>query len=546
MAFSLRSWLTALALALAAVPALPALAEAPLAARIATLSAAGGEDPAIARIGTAAELSRFYALRGNEPVWRAGGGWSAKARAAIAVLEAADEEGLRPQDYLAPAVTADANADAARGDVLLTAGLLRYIGDVRAGRTIPSAVNPKNAVYPVRGDAAAILEDGLAASDFAAWLESLPPDDARYRNLRAALADSRAIAAEGPWPRLPDGPTLRQGDRGPAVAVLRAQLIRLGDLTPFGPGASQDAAESQEFDAALDFAVRRFQSRHGLAVDGAVGRNTRAALATTPKKRVETITVSLERMRWFPIPEDGRYIVVNSAGFELDAFEDGKLAAEMPVIVGKAKDPTPLFADIITEVTFLPTWTVPKSITREEILPQVRKDPDYFAARNMKVYSGWGDDSCEIDPREVDWQKVSPRTMEHRVVQQPGGANALGRVRFTLENDFGIFMHDTPAKRLFDRDTRAFSHGCVRVGDAPALAAFVLEGDPEWTPEAIEAAIAGEETITVPVPRPVPVEMTYLTAWVDESGIVQFRNDIYNRDPALARALSGGKPARGL
>ncbi len=542
--FGIR-WLTGVALVLAIVAA-PAAAGGPADAAalprlIGEFTSKAAQDPAISRTGMAAELRRFYALRGNRPAWRQGDQWSAQARAAISALAGADGEGLDPRDYLTAEIAAVtepvSGREAAKGDLLLTAGLLRYIGDVRTGRVVPSQVDSEYAVYPFRGDAVAALNDGLGAGDFGAWLASLPPDEPRYRRLRGALPVYREIAAAGDWPRLPDGPTLRQGAVGPEIAVLRAQLARLGDLRPFG-GA--ETANPQEFDAAVDFAVRRFQLRHGLNADGAVGRRTRAALAMRPQERVEAIIVNLERMRWFAHPASGRYVVVNAAGFELDAYEDGKLAAKMPVVVGTTNNSTPVFPDVITSVTFMPTWTVPPSIARKEMLPRIKRDPDYFAARNMKVYSGWGDDSCEVDPREVDWKSISPGTLEHRIVQQPGPSNALGRIRFTLNNEFGIFMHDTPAKQLFEKEQRTFSHGCVRVGDAPALAAFVFADDPEWPPAAIEAAMNGGETKTVDLRTPVAVEMTYLTAWVDESGIVQFRSDIYHRDQALARALAGG------
>jgi len=528
-----------LAAALMAAPA--AAGETAPAAAVATVLTQA--TPALERIGAGDDLRRFYAARGNRPAWRQDGQWSAEAKAAMATLDAADREGLQPGFYVAPAVAGlpepASETEAAASDVLLSAGLLRYIGDVRTGRVVPSAVDSDYAVYPKRGDAAAALAEGLGAADFESWLAAMPPDDPAYRRLRAALASYRTIAAAGDWPRLPAGPTLRTGAAGPEVAILRAQLSRLGDLPRIGGAAPPDDASARMFDAGLDFAVKRFQLRHGLTADGAVGKRTRAALAATPRERIAAITVNLERMRWFTVPASARHIVINVAAFELSAIENGKVTGKMPIIVGRPKDPTPMFLDTITAVTFMPTWTVPPRIARNEVLPKVKSDPDYLAAHDMKVYSGWGSDSCEVNPREVDWKTISPRALEHRFVQQPGPSNALGRIRFTLNNEFGIFMHDTPAKKLFDQEERAYSHGCVRVGDAPALAAFVLAGDPEWTPAAIEAAANGEETQTVPAPAPVPVEMSYLTAWVDEAGIVQFRPDIYRRDRRLAAALGG-------
>lgn len=491
---------------------------------------------AAAGIANVAEVRRFYAARGGRLAWRQGEAWSPDAKAAVAALQGAGREGLDPRDYLSTEAAAlppsPTPAEAAHIDLLLSAGMLRYIGDVRAGRVIPSQINPYFDVHPERPDAPAALRNGLASADFAAWLSSLPPGDAAYAKLRDALAAFREIAAGGDWPQLGDGPTLKFGATSPDVAVLRRQLSRFGDL-------HQSATADSEFDIDLDAAVRRFQSRSGLNPDGAVGAKTRAALDVPPQRRVQTIIDNLERLRWFARPAAGRYIVINAAGFELNAIANGKVVLRMPVIVGKAKMATPMFPDDITGITFLPSWTVPPSIARKEILPKLRADPDYLAKHNMRAYSGWNSDACEVDPHEVDWKAIRPSALQQKFVQQPGPSNALGNIRFTLHNEFGIFMHDTPAKKLFGSDVRTYSHGCIRVGDAAALAAFALDGDPDWPPAAIAEAVNGTETKRVELPRPVPVEVTYLTAWVDDRGIVQFRPDIYGRDPPLERALEG-------
>jgi murein L,D-transpeptidase YcbB/YkuD len=534
-----RGFALVLVIALSASPA--SADEGAVAQAIAQLLSPGMLDPALGSDADA--LRRFYGQRDDKPAWRRDGTWGAEATAAIAALETAEREGLNPRDYLAGEISrlpeSATDAEIARADVQLSAAMLRYAGDVRTGRVTPSAVDSDYAVFPERPDVAAMLAEGLAGADFQAWLSSLPPDDTAYRRLREVLATYRQIAAAGPWPRLPDGPTLKAGATGPEIKILRDQLSRLGDMPKLGEFAGPQDSNAEVLDAGLELAVRHFQSRHGLTADGAVGLRTRAALAVSPQERVATIAVNLERMRWFPHPASGRYVVINTAGFDLTALADGKIASKMPVIVGTVKAATPVFPDEITAVTFMPTWTVPPKIARAEILPKVKRDPDYLAAHNMKVYSGWGADACEVNPNDVDWSSIRPRALAHKFVQQPGESNALGRIRFTIHNEFGIFMHDTPAKNLFGREVRTYSHGCVRVGNAAALAAFVLEGDPDWPPEAIEAAANGSETKTVELRAPVPIEMTYLTAWVDEDGRVQFRPDTYGRDPALGRALFG-------
>ena len=519
-----------------AMLAAPALADdADTRAELGRILAQAEQDPGALRLGDSAAARRFYTARGGGPAWREGESWSPQATAAVAVLQAAGREGLNPRDYVAPEVPAlppfPSAAQAARIDFLLSAGLLRYIGDVRAGRVVPSEINPYFAVYPPRPDAAAALTQALGAPDFDAWVGTLPPPDSAYARLRDALAAYREIAAGGPWPELPAGPTLKLGAIGPEIAVLRRQLSLLGDLH------QSPTVTENEFDTELDAAARRFQSRNGIASDGAVGAATRAALAVTPQQHAEAIALNLERLRWFARPASGRYAVINTAGFELTAYGDGKIAAKMPVIVGKARMSTPVFPDEITALTFMPTWTVPPSIARKEILPKIRKDPNYLAKENMKVYSGWNDAACEVDPLDVDWKSMRAGALQHRFVQQPGPSNALGRLRFTLHNEFGIFLHDTPAKKLFRTPVRTYSHGCIRVGDAAALAEFVLNGDPDWPPAAIDAAMNGTETKRIDLARPLHIEVVYLTAWVDDDGIVQFRSDTYGRDPPLAIAL---------
>lgn len=533
------SWPRGLALAgMLAVHAAPAFADdAGASTELGRVLAQAAQDSAASRIGDIEETRRFYAARGGQLAWRQGEGWSPQAKAAVAALEAADREGLEPRDYVAPGVAAlpasPSPSETARLDFLLSAGMLRYIGDVRAGRTDPSVIDSDYAVYPQRPEAPAVLAEGLRASDFDVWLKSLPPGDASYARLRDALAMYREMAASGPWPQLAEGPTLKFGTTSPQLGVLRRQLSGLGDLHQ-SPNVTEN-----EFDTELDAAVRRFQSRNGLRADGAVGAKTRAALDVSPQQHAKSIAINLERFRWFSRPATGRYVVINTAGFELTAIADGKIVAKMPVIVGKAKMSTPVFPDEITALTFMPTWTVPPSIARKEILPKIRKDPEYLAKQNMKVYSGWDEEACEVNPLDVDWKSMRPGTLQHKFVQQPGPSNALGRLRFTLHNEFGIYLHDTPAKKLFGTEVRTYSHGCIRVGDAAALAAFVLNGDPDWPSPAIEAAMNGTETQRIELARPVRVEVVYLTAWVDESGIVQFRPDTYGRDPPLARALEG-------
>ena len=209
----------------------------------------------------------------------------------------------------------------------------------------------------------------------------------------------------------------------------------------------------------------------------------------------------------------------------------------MPVLAGRPSSLTLMFYDRMTEVTFLPSWTAPVKIARRDILPKVKEDPEYLERNRIKVFSDWSANACEVDPRSIDWASVRPETLVQKFKQEPGPQNALGTIRFTLENDFDIFLHDTPHKELFAKPVRGFSSGCIRVADAAALAEFVLKENVNWPRDKIEEAMAGDHTFVVNLTRPVAVQVAYRTAFVEDDGTIEFRGDTYGRDRHLGRVL---------
>jgi murein L,D-transpeptidase YcbB/YkuD len=373
--------------------------------------------------------------------------------------------------------------------------------------------------------------DAPSMRDFAA---QVLPRNRLYGRLKTALAEYRAIAAAGGWPKVPDGETLRPGMSDSRVAALERRLAMTGDLqgvsAATAPDETADAPRETPYDGEVVPAVRRFQERHGLAADGVVGRTTLAALNVPVEQRIEQIRASLERARWVLADLGEEFIVVNIAGFHLYLVRGGNIAWDTRVVVGRPYRRTPVFKAEMTYLVLNPTWTVPPTILREDILPAQRRDAGYLAGRNIDVIDGGG---RSVDPSTIDWR--GQRTFPYRFVQRPGPTNSLGQVKFMFPNDHAVYLHDTPSRELFERASRPFSSGCIRVEDPLMLARLLLE--PAWDAGRIDATLATGRTETVFLPKPVDVLLLYWTAEVDEQGRIVFWPDIYERDPGVIAEL---------
>jgi murein L,D-transpeptidase YcbB/YkuD len=292
------------------------------------------------------------------------------------------------------------------------------------------------------------------------------------------------------------------------------------------------------FDAGLESAVKRFQSRHGLVADGRVAGATLRALNVPVSERIRQIEVNLERWRWLPSDFPDRRIVVNIPEFTLHAFGDGREVLTMPVVVGEEYDDraTPVFSNALSIVEFSPYWNVPRSILEKELLPEIIRNPRYLERRHYEIVNGWQADAPVIDPATVDWKRVVPSRFPYRIRQRPGPDNALGRVKFLFPNPYSVYMHDTPEKEKFDRQARAFSHGCIRLSRPFDLARYVFEGMPGWDDARIRSMMAAEATRQVRIRASIPVYIVYLTVFV-EDGRVQFRDDVYGADRRIAAMI---------
>jgi murein L,D-transpeptidase YcbB/YkuD len=486
-------------------------------------------------------LARFYDERQMRPLWITGEAATERGVALAAILEAADQDGLDPEDYGAAAIAALLDQsdvdDLAELELRLSLGLIHFVSDLASGRLEPSKVNSELFVYPQNVDHAEVIRAAADAEDIAAFVARYPPAQDEYRRLKAALADFRARAATTDWGAVPEGPTLDPGMTDPRVALLRARL-----------GASSDPEEArlaaaasgtpQLYDEQLAAAAMRFQERQGLAPDGRIGPKTIAALNVPIERRIEQMVLNLERRRWMPDDRGARYVFVNLADFELKVVDEPRTVLDTRVVVGAPYHRTPVFSAEMTYVEINPYWNVPNSIARNELLPKIKEDPGYLAANNFELLSDWGDGAAALDPWAVDWSRITRDTFTYRLRQGPGDGNALGRIKFMFPNQFNVYLHDTPARHLFQESERSFSHGCIRVYQPESFGAVVLARD-GWSLDRIYAAVKSGERRIVTLKEPLPVHIAYLTAWVNKDDTVHFRNDVYGRDAILAEALLG-------
>jgi len=495
-------------------------------------------------------LPSFYERRLYRPAWRDEGGPTPLADDLVGALRRADLDGLRSQDYhLAgiEAVLAAVRADAKNGlaigadrwaelDLLLTDAFLVYGAHLLAGRVNPATLRPEWLSHRRSADIAAVLEAALASGNVSGALETLVPPQPGYRRLREALAHYRVVAASGGWPAIPVRSRLRRGDRGPAVAALRERL-RLED----GVGIEHDG---DLFDETLEQALKTFQRRHGLAADGAVSAATRAELNVRAERRVEQLELNLERWRWLPKDLGRRHIIVNIAAFELEVVNKETVVLAMRVVVGRLYNRTPVLSDTVRYIVLNPYWHVPRSIAAGEILAKVRQDPSYLARSKLRVFPISGPDAREVDPATVDWSVITSADLPFRLRQDPGPLNALGHLKFMFLNKFNVYLHDTPARPLFEETQRDFSHGCIRIQQPIELAVYLLRQDPRWNRDALLRALDTAVDRTVPLPEPMPIHLLYWTAWADEDGTIQFRRDIHRRDAPLLTALRAPPPSK--
>ena len=338
-------------------------------------------------------------------------------------------------------------------------------------------------------------------------------------SLVEAAARYAELAATGGWSSLPDGTPLHPGTWDSRIAILRRRLAREAYQVDCSDGAAE------YYDDRLVAAVRRFQELHGLTADGVVGRATRNELNVSAQARLWQLRANLTWADQLPTDAVRRALVVNIPAFTLDVIDSGRVLFSLRVIVGRRSWPTPVVQTTATELVFAPAWRIPRSIAVTEVLPAIRRDPEYLSRNQIRVYDRTG--AVLLDPATIDWGRVTTRTFGYSLVQAPGLLNPLGRVKLALRSRYGVHLHDTPARSLFSRSARALSHGCIRVENPERLVEYLL---PEWSSDSVAKAMSGGSEVTVALPAPVAVHLVYRTVWIEGDGLVAFRDDIYRRD----------------
>ncbi len=496
-------------------------------------------------------IPAIYQNRNFSPMWFGVNGLRPTALTLVEAIRKADRDGLNPNDYhlqtieqilreLSDEAFPPDSAKAHRWadlDLMLTDAYLLLGSHLSGGR-----INPENLHADwLLGSRSMELVDVLGKIDapeqLADHLNQLKPRHRGYADLISALPQLRELDNRGGWPEVQADRTIRPNDQDTAIPVIRKRLTLSGDYTEASlPGADEF------YDPLLALAVEKFQRRHGLEPDGVIGPNTRDAMNVPAKARIRQIELNLERWRWLPHDLGDRYIVVNTAAFNLQVMEHGRKMLEMKVVVGRPARQSPVFSAEMTYMVLNPYWNVPHKLAVEDILPKAQKGVDYLIDRKFKIFRGWGEDAQEIDPLTIQWGDYGKHRFPFRLRQEPGVSNALGRIKFMLPNQFAVYLHDTPQKSLFRKSQRDFSSGCIRVENAEVLAGYLLSDDPKWTPERIREIFESGSRQVVHVPRPIPVHLHYMTAWVDKDGTLQFRQDIYDRDKKLDHALQNRDP----
>ncbi len=474
-------------------------------------------------------LSTFYRDRGFEGLW-SGRNDSDRRNALLAAFESAGDHGLPTQKYDARDLMARLQAattpqEQGRLEVAITRQFLDYARDIQTGMLIPSRIDEAiHRQVPLRAPLSTLR--AFAQSSPAGFLRSLPPASPEYTRLLAEKMRFERIVGTGGWGPTVPGSKYERGDSGAGVVALRNRLIAMGFLEP---------TTTQIYDDAIFSAVQQFQLAHGLATDGTAGRGTLEEINVSPERRLQSIIVAMERERWINRPRGERHIWMNITDFTAKIIDNGEETFSTRSVVGARYDDraTPEFSDVMEFMVINPSWYVPRSIITKEFLPQLQQNPQ--AVSNLVITDHNG---RVVDRSTADFSGYTEATFPYAMREPPSQGNALGLVKFMFPNPYNIYLHDTPAKSLFGREVRAYSHGCVRLAD-PFDFAYALLARQTSDPQGLfQSTLATGRETRVDLREPVPVHLVYRTAYTQADGRTQFRRDVYGRDRLIWNALA--------
>ena len=369
-----------------------------------------------------------------------------------------------------------------------------------------------------------LIEQAATSGSLEKMFQKAVPKEYHYKELAEKLGKYVEIQKNGGWAYLPIKGTLKLGKAYDAVPLLRERLRISGDYTSC-------ENETNVYNTCMQAAVAHFQKRHGLIAKGNIGKKTMMALNVPVEKRIEQMRLNLDRIKWLHERNEKRHVMINIPAFTLFFEEDKKLIQEMRVITGKRKNPTPIFSDVVETIVLNPHWNIPKSIIQKEMIPKLLRNPNAMAKKGIEIYTGWGKDAKKISGGSVDWSQYRySKTMPFRFAQVPGRRNALGKVKFLFPNSHAVYMHDTPNKKLFNRNVRAFSHGCIRLHKPRELLRTFSTFNTTIDFDKSQKRLKGKKKSYLKLEKKVAVDVVYLTAYVDYNNVLQFRNDIYGYD----------------
>lgn len=480
------------------------------------------------------QVSKLYESREYNLIWSDGKRYNEKAHDLLTAIQNARKLGLNPSNYDLGIIkyfletTIDDPTILGKSDITLTHAYVK----------LTNHINNKYAANDLSGEYALFTNDLFLTN---VENNEIEPDAEQsiaetplinqdpYSRLLNALEKYRSLS-DSFEPIILQKKSLTIGDTSPEIIKTKIRLFELGDYKNID-------VSSEVFDETLALAISDFQYRHGLETDGVLGRRTVREINKSAKKRVAQLEVNLERAKQISELGSNRYILVNVPEYRLYVIENGRTIYQTRVVVGKKKHKTPVLTSEISEFVLNPYWNIPASITNNEIIPKLQEDPEYLSKNNMRVISRLNNQNVFVDPKILDWTTIDTKSAALRIRQDPGKRNALGRVKFIFPNNHRVYLHDTPSRNLFARNSRAFSHGCVRVENPFEFAKVLISNSETWTDEKLDYFAKRDKTKTIKLDHPIPIHITYMTAWADEEGVINFRPDIYKRDSQIANNL---------